>query len=139
MLESIARYTQGTRHEWIAERWVQRTVEEPVAWRVLNYGPTHAEGREDYNTARWQWNYEQVVRRALSSLERRGLVTLGRHAFYFNGEVASGAFESRFQNSPEWSYTHRDNHIPGQTRIMIGALLTDAGWVVVRAAREEQS
>ena len=76
--------------------------------------------RANYFTARGAWNREQTVRRALRSLERRGLVTLDRYVFSFHGD--------------DWCCLEPDRHIPGDTRIMTGALLTEAGWAVVRAA-----
>jgi hypothetical protein len=96
--------------------------QDPVAWRDLNYGPTGSEESVDYHSVRNQWNIEQATRRALRSLERRGLVTLGRYVFAC--EPSSGFFGNV---SLIWTYRAPDDHVPGDTRIMTGALLTEAG------------
>ena len=123
MLQSIAR--RSWRNNGVAGQRI-----EPVAWRDIDYGPTQAEGYADYDTPRWQWNKEQVVRRALRSLERRGLVELGSYVFHVEPIIDGWGFtEIRF------TYTDPDRHIPGSTRIMTGALLTDAGWAAIHAER----
>jgi hypothetical protein len=88
----------------------------PVAWRDLDYGPTSSEEDDDYYDPRCQWNIEQVTRRALRSLERRGLVDLGQYSFPPKqvGGIRRGA------NGPA-------NHLPGQDRFMTGVLLTGTG------------
>jgi hypothetical protein len=43
--------------------------------------PTTHEGDDDYFGPKRQWNIEQATRRALRSLERRGLVELGCYSF----------------------------------------------------------
>jgi hypothetical protein len=55
---------------------------EPVAWKELDYGPTHYEGTDDFYTARVQWNIEQAQRRVLRNLEARGWWTLAHSVFY---------------------------------------------------------
>jgi hypothetical protein len=102
--------------------------QEPVALRDIDYGPTALEGDPDYSSARNQWNIEQAMRRALRSLERRGLVTLARYVFF--PEPVSGFLGSV---NMRWAYTAPDNHVPGDSRIMLGALLTDAGRALVKA------
>ena len=116
MLESIAFNSTFSRSAW-GRKPAKKPVEEPVPWREIDYGPG---GEANYFTARGAWNREQTVRRALRSLERRGLVTLDRYVFSFHGD--------------DWGCLEPDRHIPGDTRIMTGALLTEAGWAVVRAA-----
>ena len=121
MLSSIARE---------ATRWSKEDRNKPVAWRAIDYGPTNSESDPDFSSsARIQWNIEQATRRSLRSLERRGLVELGRYCFWPYADM--GAM------SPQlfWSYTHPDDYVPGETRTMTGVLLTDAGWALV--AEEE--
>ena len=72
---------------------------------------------------------EQSIRRALRSLERRGLATL--ESYYFWEFAESGGMSPRIF----WSYTHPKNYVPGKGRIMTGVLLTKAGWAI--AAEEE--
>lgn len=93
----------------------------PVAWRDIDYGPGWE--LEDWFGQRVQWNIEQSKRRALRSLEQRGLVTLGRYVFAPD-------------DNGRWFYQDPANHVRGQTRIMIGALLTEAGR---EAAQREHS
>jgi hypothetical protein len=57
--------------------------------RSIEYGPTSAERRDDYFTSRGQWNLEEATRRALRSIERRGLITLGSYVF-FREEINTG-------------------------------------------------
>jgi hypothetical protein len=105
--------------------WGNRNLQIPVAWRAINYGPS-GEWRRDFDlTARIMWNIEQAQRRSLRSLEQRGLVKLGRYSF--------NQYADRGGIGPQifWSYTHPKNHVPGETRIMTGAVLTPAGWAVV--------
>jgi len=92
-----------------------------VAWKDVNYGPTSAEMDGDYFGARAQWNLEQSVRRALRSLEMRGLVKLDRYCFHEFAEMGT------FGTYTVLEATHPDNHVPGQTRIMTGVTLTEAG------------
>jgi hypothetical protein len=96
---------------------------EPVAWRDIDYGPTSAESEGDFFSARNQWNIEQVQRRALRSLERRGLVVLGRYVF--QPEPVIGGFGWA---NIAWTYVRcQEHHVPGQSRFMTGVLLTEAG------------
>ena len=76
------------------------------------------------------WNTEQAKRRSLRSLEQRGLVELGRYSFY--QYHAEGPMEIL------WSYTHPKNHVPGETRIMTGVVLTLAGMNAVAQELEKQ-
>lgn len=92
----------------------------PTPWRMLDYGPSHAynEANGTPDQVRASWNIEQAQRRALRNLEARGLVTLGRYAFYITER--------------EWVCVDPDTHVPGETRIMTGVLLTDAGREIVK-------
>jgi hypothetical protein len=103
---------------------------EPVAWRAIDYGPT---SHEDYDTARVQWNIEQATRRSLRSLERRGLVELGRCCFLPVADMIGR------QLSPQiyWSHVHPDDYVPGEMRTMTGVVLTKAGWDVVEEEESE--
>jgi hypothetical protein len=92
---------------------------EPIAWRDIDDGPRFDDIDID---ARVAWNREQTLRRSLRSLERRGLVALGRYVFF--PEPIITAFGN---TSIVWTATYPDNHVPGDTRIMTGARLTDAG------------
>jgi hypothetical protein len=83
-------------------------------------------GRESSRSAHIQWNLEQTTRRALRSLERRGLVKLG--SYYFQPHADIGAFG--FPKTV-WICVRRSNYVPGEGRIMTGATLTTAGWAVV--------
>jgi hypothetical protein len=114
--------------------WRQRTIlrkltpDNITAWKDVDYGPTRLEGDADYSTARNQWNLEQSTRRALRSLERRGLVKLDRYVF---SEIAEGGmfpYISRDAIDP-------DDHVPGQSRIMTGVRLTEAGKKLVAEMR----
>jgi hypothetical protein len=99
--------------------------DDPVAWRALDYGPTSAEGRgDDYYGPRHQWNIEQATRRALRSLERRGLVELATYSFRYDG------------TDGVWVCYAPDEHVPGQHRWMTGVKLTDASRVI---AEEEEA
>jgi hypothetical protein len=119
MIDSIARE---------ATRWGKNERNKPVAWRAIDYGPTD---EEVYFTARGQWNIEQALRRSLRSLERRGLVELGRYCFRPDADMYRGG-------SPEifWSYVHPDDYVPGEMRTMTGVTLTDAGWALARKAKD---
>ena len=80
MLKSIAHHTKQTRLVRVGDEFIREPCEEPVAWRSIDRGPG-GEG-PDYFTPRAAWNREQVTRRALRSLERRGLV-LARLFLFF--------------------------------------------------------
>ena len=133
MLRSIARRLEAERkqHERMnaalgkhgrrSKDWRAR----PVAWKAVDYGPT---SEEDFDTPRVQWNVEQATRRALRSLERRGLVELGRYCF--RPFVEGGAFSPQIV----WSYVDPDDHVPGDSRVMTGVLLTEAGWAAAAEA-----
>lgn len=116
MLQSIAAHN---------ERW-NRGDNRPVAWRNIDYGPS---SRDDVlfsdvpgERARGEWNEEQGIRRALRSLERRGLVELGRYCFEPCPEQLSS-----FSCDIIWCYVHPDLYVPGHMRAMTGAVLTEAG------------
>jgi hypothetical protein len=95
---------------------------DPIAWRDLDYGPG-GELRDDYYGARHQWNIEQAKRRALRNLERRGLVELGAYSFSFMPAAAMVGSSLNIL----WICQGPDDHVPGQSRIMTGVLLTDEG------------
>jgi hypothetical protein len=95
---------------------------EPVAWRDIDYGPTSAEGEGDYFSARNKWNIEQAQRRALRNLEQRGLVVLGRYVFQPEPVIEGFGWANI-----AWTYVRQEHHVPGESRIMTGVLLTEAG------------
>jgi hypothetical protein len=101
----------------------------PVAWCELDYGPTEHMGDNDYFGPRVQWNIEQATRRALRSLEARGLVELGQYSF------RPYAGQSGLSPQIEWHYRDPDEHVPGQSRFMTGVVLTEAGRSVSSSAR----
>ena len=113
--------------------WRQRSMlhslannrEEIVAWRDIDNGPG-GEDDPDYFSARVSWNREQTMRRALRSLERRGLVELGRYVF------APEPINWTGSTSIIWTVRHPDDHVPGDTRIMTGVKLTALGREAVR-------
>jgi hypothetical protein len=80
------------------------------------------------NLGRLNWNREQTVRRALRSLERRGLVHLERHAFSLI-LVGHGVY---------WSSNVPEAHVPGESQLMTGVELTDAGRKLARAMRRAE-
>jgi hypothetical protein len=111
----LIRLLQKEKHDW------------PVAWREVNsHGWQHVSS-PDFDTARVQWNIEQTTRRALRCLQDRGLVRLGAHAF----DPIQG------NRGIEWCYIHPGKHVPGRSRWMTGAMLTEAGREVARMAQEE--
>jgi hypothetical protein len=112
MLRSIAH-----RAERAAKETPSVKGDVPVAWREVNYGPTKSEQDEDYSSARAQWNVEQSIRRALRSLERRGLVELDRYCF---------RPEPR-RDVILWNYIHPKKYVAGEGRMMTGVVLTAAG------------
>jgi len=103
MLESMLRLEKVCTPSWSKEPW-------PVAWRELDYGPTD---ETVFFTPRGQWNIEQATRRALRSLERRGLIKLGRYSFMADAD--------------EYGANDPDEHTPGRDRWMTGVLLTPEG------------
>jgi hypothetical protein len=122
MLNSIARE---------ATRWSKEHRKRPVACRAIDHGSTSAGANDDHQSARAQWNVEQAVRRSLRSLQGRGLVKLGRCCFY------PVAYMNRVGGTQIfWNYVCRRHRVTGETRIMTGVLLTDAGWAMVA---EEQA
>jgi hypothetical protein len=116
MLASVARE---------ATRWSKEDRDLPVAWRAIDYGPTSSERDHDYTSARVQWNIEQATRRALRSLERRGLVELDRYCFRPYADM------NRISPQIFWAYVDPDDYVPGETRTMTGVVLTKAGWALV--------
>ena len=94
-----------------------------VAWKDIDDYPTEAEIEAEANTDRVDHpTHEQSLRRALRSLQRRGLVTLARYSF--EEEPRSGAFGLayiyRIAHDPMW-------HVTGKMRLMTGVTLTEAG------------
>jgi hypothetical protein len=114
-----------------ATRLSKKNRNEPVAWRAIDYGPTSTESDDNYDTARVQWNIEQATRRSLRSLKRRGLVELGRCCFSPVADMSRGGEVPQIF----WNYVRRRRRVPGETRIMTGVRLTEAGWALV--AEEE--
>src|SRR4051794_16959248 len=98
MLKSIAHHTKQTQLVRVGDEFIREPCEEPVAWRSIDRGS----GGEcpDYFTPRAAWNREQVTRRALRSLERRGLVTLDRYLFCYEP----------FTDGMMWTYRPPDQH-----------------------------
>lgn len=118
------------RQRWMLESIQRRQDKEqgkPVAWRHINYGPTSNEGKPDYFSARKQWNLEQAMRRALRSLEQRGLVELGRYVFQPYADVVGLGGPSII-----WVCRPSDDHVPGESKIMTGAKITEAGREAIR-------
>lgn len=110
--------------------------DDPIAWRAIDYGATSSESDPDFcSSQRIQWNIEQSVRRALRSMERRGLVELG--SYYFSGD----ADWPKGRMGPEiiWSCAHPEDYVPGQGRIMTGVLLTDAGRAMVTEMKRREA
>jgi DNA-binding MarR family transcriptional regulator len=108
-------------------------------WSALNYGEIahrksgpvfdYSQPQEFFaDLRRHNWNREQTIRRALRSLERRGLVYLKRHAFSL----------IRVGNSIYWSSNIPEAHIRGESHIMIGVELTDTGRKLARAMRRAE-
>jgi hypothetical protein len=105
---------------------------DPIAWRELDYGLPVNDSHEKTDTPKGQWNIEQAMRRSLRSLKQRGLVDLGRYAFdqavgdvrrVDNHELRASYLTADI----EWHAVNPDQHIPGQSHIMTGVLLTDEG------------
>jgi hypothetical protein len=131
MLASIAKQTMREEGpvKLVDGRFVRQSFPRPVAWRSIDYGAPGKNTDADWHasfTARGAWNREQAMRRALRSLERRGLVKLGSYAF--RPEAADNV-------EIEFVYCHPDRYIPGETRWMTGATLTEAGWAAIEAAK----
>jgi hypothetical protein len=124
MLISIADRASKDREQY------KRSRVRPVAWRAIDYGPTSSEDDDFPSSARIHWNIEQATRRSLRSLERRGLVELGRCCFQPYAEIGGMGYPQIV-----WSYVRRRHRVPGETRTMTGVLLTNAGWALV--AEEE--
>jgi hypothetical protein len=99
-------------------RSLAKNREEIVAWRDIDDGPRD---ESDYLNARAAWNREQTMRRALRSLERRGLVELGRYVFF------PEPVERHLSISIVWTVIDPDDHVPGESRIMTGVRLTALG------------
>jgi hypothetical protein len=100
----------------------ERKNNRPVAWRDLDYGPTNHESTDAFLEPRVQWNLEQATRRALRSLEARGLVELGTYSFI-------PVVEENRVMGPRivWWCQALEEHVPGESRYMTGVMLTDAG------------
>jgi hypothetical protein len=89
----------------------------------VDYGPTSHEVSDDNFGSKHQRNLEQATRRALRGLEKRGLVRLDRYPFTPDTE------------DPTIHWRRVKHHLPGQSRYMIGATLTDPGRVEAGAER----
>jgi hypothetical protein len=128
MLQSIA---------FNATLWGEHDRDKPVAWRAVSYEAAAAFKLEDFVTppAQREWNIEQSQRRALKSLERRGLITLGSYYFSPYAEETGFMHQARIY----WSYTRPKDHVPGQSRIMTGIILTEAGWTMVAQIKENET
>jgi hypothetical protein len=97
----------------------------PVAWCDLDYGSTDP---ERFFTPEGQHSMAQSTRRALRNLEMRGLVTLARYSFHPWADISQNEFRRAMQQvDMGWSYRHPSEHVPGQSRIMTGVLLTEEG------------
>jgi hypothetical protein len=133
MLTQLLRLERERTPRGSRERW-------PVAWRELDYGPTGTGLRETddpdgYDAIlahpRHQWNIEQATRRALRSLERRGLIELFQCSF--------AAYADTGPHNPKIVYRpiDPDEHTPGQDRYMTGVRLTSEGRRVAAALQRE--
>jgi hypothetical protein len=101
---------------------------EPVAWKDLDYGPWHEGSYKHGDEPRQEWNREQALRRALRSLEKRGLVDLGQYVFTPFPEPYVTPHPHHFLDARiKWMAMNPDQHIPGKMRIMTGVLLTEEG------------
>ena len=101
-------------------RSLAKNKEVVVAWRDVDDYNTPAD-LDDYFSARATWNWEQTRRRALRSLEVRGLVELGRYVF--SPEPVMGGISAHIV----WTVVDPDHHRPGESRIMTGVRLTVLG------------
>jgi hypothetical protein len=106
---------------------------DPVPLLELEYGSSKR--LTDWQNPRQVWNLEQAMRRALRNLEQRGLVKLGRYVFMPYPEIRRHPLLGRVPYLL-WACQEPEQHIPGQSRILTGVLLTDIGR---RVARDEQS
>jgi hypothetical protein len=136
MLKQLLRLEKERTPKWSEKPW-------PVAWKELDYRPSKSELPEVVDRQKGQWNIEQATRRALRNLEKRGLVELGPYAFMQEADIKIVNISPELLESPElreilvapqmqtavleWYCIDIDNHIPGQSRIMTGVLLTDKG------------
>jgi hypothetical protein len=125
----MGRGLSGKQYEilWQIAKSEGRTYRQICAWRDIgvSYGDIDDDYFDDPATARRQdWNSEQSLRRALKSLQRRGLIGIARYVFMV---MPDGYDLVHVCTNPE-------NHVPGQTRIMTGAYLTDAGRAMIDAA-----
>jgi len=81
-------------------------------------------GNDSASTRRQDWNNEQSLRRALKSLKHRGLIGVDQYVFMV---LPVGFDIAHICVNPK-------DHFPGETRIMTGAYLTDAGRAILDAA-----
>jgi hypothetical protein len=123
------------RQHWLLKsiaRREERNKGEPVAWCDIDYGPTSSDSDPDFFSRRVQWNTEQSLRRSLRSMERRGLVELDRYCF------APEPTWNGMTTQIVWNCIHLDDYVPGEMRLMTGALLTDAGRAVIAEDEAER-
>ncbi|MDQ0320767.1 DNA-binding transcriptional ArsR family regulator [Pararhizobium capsulatum DSM 1112] len=121
----------------VIEDWTGRTTTMPqaVAWRDILDKMDHAYGGAGAtNIPSNAWNKEQAVRRALRSLENRGVVELRRYRYYWvDGRTVGNKY---VQGS--WHILDDDQYYyPGEDRTMIGAVLTEAGWALMDRINNE--
>jgi hypothetical protein len=95
------------------------------AWRDIHvYYGNRADDDDPAIIRRQGWNNEQSLRRALKSLKRRGLIGVDQYVFMV---LPVGFDIAHICVNPK-------DHFPGETRIMTGAYLTDAGRAILDAA-----
>jgi hypothetical protein len=95
------------------------------AWRDIHVNYGNSSDDDDPAVVRREaWNNEQSLRRALKSLKRRGLIGVDQYVFMV---LPVGFDFAHICVNP-------GDHTPGQTRIMTGAYLTDAGRAIIDAA-----
>ena len=101
----------------------QHNVGDPIAWRELDYEAAGHHHEDSFYNPSVKWNIEQSTRRALRSLEKRGLVELGRWVFELYPEPHDPLWGTRYF----WNYVDSDDHVPGESRIMTGVKSTALG------------
>lgn len=103
-----------------------------VPWFEIDRGPDAKRESVGYvETPDDRWSYEITVRRALTSLEKRGLVTTARYSFQPDTYRSS-----RRSSGMEWVVAR--DHFPGECRLATGAVLTGAGRRVVDEERRKR-
>jgi hypothetical protein len=116
MLRSILHATRALPEDL---RW------QPIAWKAIDYGPSKRKRAFNVGGER---NLARAKRRALTSLERRGLVELGNYVFLPLAD--SVGF---LGPKTEWCYCDPKHHIPGKSRIVTGVNLTTDGMKIAEA------